>query len=803
MATPSQDDLVITIHAKIDELNRSLDTAQRRLDEFERQNQNAGQGMADSIARAREQINKSMEAIAVSMGVATAAATLLTNSAANTAMEIQRFAAISNMSAQEFQFYAAGANAVGIETEKLSDIFKDVQDKVGDFITTEGGELEDFFTNIAPKVGVTAEQFRKLGGADALLLYVDSLQKAGVSQAEMIFYLESIADDGSRLLPLLKDGGKGFELFGQAAAKAGALMSDEFLDKAAEMKTSMWLLEQSLKGARNQMSEEMLPVLRDLAAQFTDVSDGQSAASKTGVIFSNILRGLTATAVGAVAAFDIFGSALGAIGAAGAKMWEGFDVTNHPIVNLKIQIANAKQAKKVLEDAFTDAGIAKKIESYSDTINSVLQAGNSATSEQLKDLAAVLDEANKIDGGGKTGALGKKAAEEAKKKADAAAKELADAKKNAAELLETYKQAAMDEEELRSYTIQRQKADLDSKRKADLISEDEYRQAKIDLDEAFDKESTARTKAALAEILSETMTANDKIEQDYKERNEKIAELNNLGRIPKDTSAEKLMQQSAQIRDQQLAEQWQIQADADAAEMEQRLAKYEALAEMARFAGMTEIEIMTVEHEAKMAMLAELNQQELDMLGIHQDAIAQMEADFAARRLDQMLGSGQAMQNLTDAFQKSQLQGALQFFASDFGGFSQHSRKMFELMKAAKIAQALISVPSTTMAAYEAGTKAGGPALGAVYAAAALATQISNLRQLQSATYGGKSSGGGGGSASVGTATTSSQSQPVAERFVNINLMGNDDTMFSKAAVRSLIERINEETKDGAVLRVT
>lgn len=803
MATPSQDDLVITIHAKIDELNRSLDTAQRRLDEFERQNQNAGQGMADSIARAREQINKSMEAIAVSMGVATAAATLLTNSAANTAMEIQRFAAISNMSAQDFQFYAAGASAVGVNIEQLGSIFKDVQDKVGDFIKTEGGELEEFFTDIAPKVGVTAEQFRKLGSADALLLYVDSLQKAGASQAEMINYMESIADDASVLIPLLKDGGRGFELFGQAAAKAGALMSDEFLDKAAEMKTSMWLLEQSLKGARNQMSEEMLPVLRDLAAQFTDVSDGQSAASKTGVIFSNILRGLTATAVGAVAAFDIFGSALGAIGAAGAKMWEGFDIANHPIVNMKIQIANAKQAKKVLEEAFTDAGIAKKIESYSDTINSVLQAGNSATSEQLKDLAAVLDEANKIDGGGKTGALGKKAAEEAKKKADAAAKELADAKKNAAELLETYKQAAMDEEELRSYTIQQQKADLDSKRKAGLISEEQYRQGVADLNEAFDKESIARTQAAMAEILSETRTVNDQIEQDYKDRNKKIAELNNLGRIPKDTSTEQLLEQSKQIRDQQLAEQWKIQADADAAEMEQRLAKYEALAEMARTAGMTEIEIMTAEHEAKMAMLAELNEQELAMLGLHQENILAMEQDFAARRLDQMLGSGQAMQNLTDAFQKSQLQGALQFFASDFGGFSQHSRKMFEAMKAAKIAQALLSVPSTTIAAYEAGTKVGGPPLGAVYAAAALATQLGNLRQLQSMTYGGKSGGSGGGGGVGGGSGGGGQSQPVTERFVNINLMGNDDTMFSKAAVRSLIERINEETKDGAVLRVT
>ena len=127
---------------------------------------------------------------------------------------------------------------------------------------------------------------------------------------------------------------------------------------------------------------------------------------------------------------------------------------------------------------------------------------------------------------------------------------------------------------------------------------------------------------------------------------------------------------------------------------------------------------------------------------------------------------------------------------------------MFEAMKAAKIAQALLSVPSTTIAAYEAGVKVGGVPFGVAYAAAALTQQLGQLRQLQSMTYGGKSGGGGGGSVGGGSGG-GGQSQPVTERFVNINLMGNDDTMFSKAAVRSLIERINEETKDGAVLRVT
>ena len=396
MATPSQDDLVIRITAQIDELQRDLADAQRRLDEFERQNQNAGSSMANGIAKARDSINNSMGVISGAMAAATAAATLLANSAADSAMEMQKYAAAAGMTAQEFQFFAAGASAVGLETQDFGDILKDVVDRMGDFSTTEGGELVDFFETIAPKVGVTAKQFRNLSGMEGLQLFVDTLQKAKVPQDQFVFLMESMAEGAMHLTPLLKDGGAGFKLFGEAAQKAGALMSGEFLDKAAEMKASMWLFEQSMKGARNQMSEELLPTMRDLIAQFTDVSEGQSAASKTGVIFSGILRGMATTALGAVAAFDIFGTALGAIGAAGAKMWEGFDITNHPVVNMKIQIENAKRAKKTLEDAFTDGTISGKIESYSKSIEQAWGAGTAATSQQLQDLAQVLDAAKQI-----------------------------------------------------------------------------------------------------------------------------------------------------------------------------------------------------------------------------------------------------------------------------------------------------------------------------------------------------------------------------------------------------------------------
>jgi len=181
-----------------------------------------------------------------------------------------------------------------------------------------------------------------------------------------------------------------------------------------------------------------------------------------------------------------------------------------------------------------------------------------------------------------------------------------------------------------------------------------------------------------------------------------------------------------------------------------------------------------------------------------------LEQVHQAKRLDMILGTGSKIQEMTKAFQKGQLQGAISFFAADFGGLSQHSRKLFELTKAARLAEAAINIPSTVMAAAKHGSEIGGWPLGLAMGAAALASQLSQLKAIQSASFGGGSSGAGGGGASAGSVAQSQQpQQPLQQRFVNLNLYGGDNTMYSKDSVRTLIQRIGEEVKDGAVLRVS
>ncbi|WP_051910072.1 hypothetical protein [Paenirhodobacter enshiensis] len=201
----------------------------------------------------------SMKTAMVAMGVA----------AIDSATEIENLSRVANTTPQTFQEWAAGAKSVGIEQDKLGDILKDTNDKVGDFISTGGGELQDFFQNIAPKVGVTADQFRRLSGPEALQLYVDSLQKAGLNQQQMTFYMEAIADEATALLPLLKDGGKGMSEYAVKARAVGAVMDSDMLASLDRGKVALADMKLALTGMKNTIGAQAVPAVEALSSAVT------------------------------------------------------------------------------------------------------------------------------------------------------------------------------------------------------------------------------------------------------------------------------------------------------------------------------------------------------------------------------------------------------------------------------------------------------------------------------------------------------------------------------------------------------
>lgn len=402
MASRSLGTLTLDLIAKVGGFVAGMDAAERRSEKW------------------RKEVEKNAAKVGAAIGAATAAGitalAALTVSTVRNANEIANLASVANASTTEFQKYAAGAKLVGIEQEKLADIFKDVNDKVGDFLNTGGGALADFFENVAPKVGVTADQFRNLSGPQALGLYVSSLEKAKVSQSDMTFYLEAIASDATALLPLLRNNAEGFKAFGDAAQVAGAILDEKTIKSASELQAATWLVEQSTTGLKNQLTSALIPVLSDFATKLLDVSKDGTSMVAVGEFLVTTLKLVAGAAVATVGAFQLVGKSIAGAAAVASSAFEGItwlEIASGPAGWAKRFVQNldgVKASTSVFAEDMVGSG--KKIVEVLEFIGN---AGTGDVNGRVKELAKLLDDLRKKNKTGTFEAPGKEAEAAAKK----------------------------------------------------------------------------------------------------------------------------------------------------------------------------------------------------------------------------------------------------------------------------------------------------------------------------------------------------------------------------------------------------
>ena len=282
MARKSLGILTLDLVAKIGGFEQGLDKAGRASEKWRK--------------KVRQDIAKASKAFAGLATAAVAGLAAITVQTTKNAREIQNLSKVANTNSQDFQKMTFAASRYGVEQEKVADILKDVNDKVGDFLQTGGGPLKDFFENIAPLVGVTANEFKNLSGDQALQLYVDSLEAANLSQADMTFYMEAIASDATKLLPLLSKNGKELKTLGDEAERTGNVFSDMDFEQLQELDRSMLDFEATLTGLKNEVVMAALPAINDMMDALSDprVVEGIKQIADALISFTSAI--VTATA---------------------------------------------------------------------------------------------------------------------------------------------------------------------------------------------------------------------------------------------------------------------------------------------------------------------------------------------------------------------------------------------------------------------------------------------------------------------------------------------------------------------------
>ena len=158
------------------------------------------QRQSEEMTASFESVSAHAQRLATVSAATTAAMGAMAVAQTHNVAEQAALARSVGVTVQTLQRWEFAAQSVNLGAGKMGDIFKDTSEKIGDFVATGGGEAADLFERLNLDID-TLMGMRP----DQQLIAIGEALDGVATQGEKIFFMESLANDASRLLPLLEN----------------------------------------------------------------------------------------------------------------------------------------------------------------------------------------------------------------------------------------------------------------------------------------------------------------------------------------------------------------------------------------------------------------------------------------------------------------------------------------------------------------------------------------------------------------------------------------------------------------------
>ncbi len=153
--------------------------------------------------------------------------------------ELIILADLSDTSVQEFQKLSTAFKTVNVDADKTADILKDVNDKVGQFVLSGGGEFKEVFEKVLKPLGRTREELTELGPGGILLAVAEGMEQLGFDGTEVTAIMEALANDSTKLIPLLENNGAALKEISLEIESKGLLLTDSEVQALRDANTEL------------------------------------------------------------------------------------------------------------------------------------------------------------------------------------------------------------------------------------------------------------------------------------------------------------------------------------------------------------------------------------------------------------------------------------------------------------------------------------------------------------------------------------------------------------------------------------
>ncbi|HBQ5885864.1 TPA: phage tail tape measure protein [Klebsiella variicola subsp. variicola] len=296
MAGKSLGTLTIDLIAKVGGFVQGMDKAER-----------ASQKWSAQVKKDAKEVGASIIAIGAAAATAAvgigAAGLAVVKNTAQQVTEADRWAKSLKMSTQDLLAWQYAAEQAGLTGDNIADIFKDINDKVGDAVLNKSGEAAQALDTL----GLSAEKLSQQSPDKQLLAISSALQKIP-SQAGKTNILESLGNDLSKMLPLFDNNNEKLKQFIQLSKDFGIAPPQEDIDNLVKVNQFFQDIETSARGLKMEIASGLATV---------DLSPLQDGLDDIRDIFTDpaILQGLSDLVGEAISLAGVVGRIAGGLGA--------------------------------------------------------------------------------------------------------------------------------------------------------------------------------------------------------------------------------------------------------------------------------------------------------------------------------------------------------------------------------------------------------------------------------------------------------------------------------------------------------
>lgn len=233
----STEQLIVELDARTAKLDAKIANTDKRLDELDGTVKKTD-GSLNKFSGAAKLAGSAITAVAAAGVAAAAALTAATAQAVSYAKEITLASRRSGENVERLQSLAFATGTVGVSLEKLGDITKDTNEKVGEFLADGTGGFLDFVSVAkltSEEADTLADRFKTMTGPDILQAMVTRMEEAGATAKEMSFALEGMASDTTDLIPLLANGGAELKLLEKDFNDLNVTLTQVDIDKITDL----------------------------------------------------------------------------------------------------------------------------------------------------------------------------------------------------------------------------------------------------------------------------------------------------------------------------------------------------------------------------------------------------------------------------------------------------------------------------------------------------------------------------------------------------------------------------------------